>query len=49
MKFCKKTLDKSYHFIGISIILTLVISLGAYGQQDVSEYQERLAKGKDRV
>ena len=44
MKFHKKMREKSYRFIGISIILTLVISLDAYGQQDVSEYQERLAK-----
>ncbi len=44
MKFCKKTLEKSFRFIGISIILMLFISLDAYSQQDVSEYQERLTK-----
>jgi septal ring factor EnvC (AmiA/AmiB activator) len=49
MKFRKKTLEKSYRFIGISIILTLVISLDAYGQQDVSEYQERLAKISQQI
>jgi septal ring factor EnvC (AmiA/AmiB activator) len=49
MKFRKKTLRKSYHFIGISIILTLISSLDAYGQQDVSEYQERLAKISQQI
>jgi len=49
MKFRKKTIEKSYRFIGISIILTLVISLDAIGQQDVSEYQERLAKISQQI
>jgi len=49
MKFRKRTLRKSYHFIGISIILTLISSLDAYGQQDVSEYQERLAKISQQI
>jgi septal ring factor EnvC (AmiA/AmiB activator) len=49
MKLRKNKLEKSYHLIGISIILTLVISLDAYGQQDVSEYQERLAKISQQI
>ncbi|HEB35545.1 hypothetical protein LCGC14_0664930 [marine sediment metagenome] len=44
MKLHKKTLEKFYRFMGISIILIIIISLDAYGQQDVSEFQERLAK-----
>ncbi len=42
-------LEKSHQFLGISIILTLVISLNAYSQQDVSEYQERLAKISQQI
>lgn len=49
MKLHKKTLEKSYRFIGISIILMLIISLDAYGQQDVSEFQERLAKISQQI
>jgi len=49
MKLHKKTLKKSYRFIGISIILMLIISLDAYGQQDVSEFQERLAKISQQI
>ena len=49
MKSHKKTLEKSYRFIGISIILMLIISLDAYGQQDVSEFQERLAKISQQI
>ncbi len=49
MKFRKKTLEKSYRFMGISIILMLIISLDAYGQQDVSEFQERLAKISQQI
>nr|NIN91761.1 hypothetical protein [bacterium] len=44
-----KTLEKSYHFIGTSIILTLIISLVAYSQKDVSEFQERLAKISQQI
>ncbi|MQY61302.1 hypothetical protein GH153_05655 [bacterium] len=44
MKLHKKTLEKSYRLMVISIILMIIISLDAYGQQDVSEFQERLAK-----
>ncbi len=49
MKLHKKTLEKSYRFIGISIILIIIISLAAYGQQDVSEFQERLAKISQQI
>lgn len=42
-------LEKSYRFIIISIILTLVISFAGYGEQDVSEYQERLAKISNQI
>jgi len=49
MTFCKKTLEKSFRFIGISLILMLFISLDAYSQQDVSEYQERLAKISQQI
>ena len=49
MKLHKKTLEKSYRFMGISIILMLIISLDAYGQQDVSEFQERLAKISQQI
>jgi septal ring factor EnvC (AmiA/AmiB activator) len=49
MKFCKKTLEKSYCFIWISIILMLIITLDAHGQQDVSEYQQRLAKISQQI
>lgn len=49
MKFCKKTLEKSFRFIGISLILMLFISLDAHSQQDVSEYQERLAKISQQI
>ncbi len=49
MKLHKKTLEKSYRFIGISIILMLIISLDAYGQKDVSEFQERLAKISQQI
>lgn len=49
MKSHKKTLEKSYRFMGISIILMLIISLDAYGQQDVSEFQERLAKISQQI
>ncbi len=49
MKFCKKTLEKSFRFIGISLILMLIISLDAYGQQDVSKFQERLAKISQQI
>ena len=49
MKLHKKTLEKSYRFIGISIILMIIISLDAYGQQDVSEFQERLAKISQQI
>jgi len=49
MKFCKKTLQKSFRFIGVSIILMFAISMNAYSQQDVSEYQERLAKISQQI
>jgi len=49
MKLHKKTLDKPYRFMGISIILMLIISLDAYSQQDVSEFQERLAKISQQI
>lgn len=49
MKLHKKTLEKSYRFMGISIILMIIISLDAYGQQDVSEFQERLAKISQQI
>jgi len=49
MKLHKKTREKSYRFIGISIILMIMISLDAYGQQDVSEFQERLAKISQQI
>jgi len=49
MKLHKKTLEKSYRFMGISIILMLIISLDAYGQQDVSKFQERLAKVSQQI
>jgi septal ring factor EnvC (AmiA/AmiB activator) len=49
MKFHKKTLEKPYRFIGISIILMLVVFLDAYGKQDVSEFQERLAKISQQI
>ena len=49
MKLHKKTLEKSYRFMGISIILMLIISLDAYGQQDVSKFQERLAKISQQI
>jgi septal ring factor EnvC (AmiA/AmiB activator) len=49
MKLHKKTLKKSYRFMGISIILMIIISLDAYGQQDVSEFQERLAKISQQI
>lgn len=49
MKLCKKTLEKSYCFLGISIILMLVISVYTHSQQDVSEYQERLAKISQQI
>lgn len=49
MKLHKKTLEKSYRFMGISIILIIIISLDAYGQQDVSEFQERLAKISQQI
>ncbi len=49
MKLLKKTLKKSYRFLGISIILMIIISLDAYGQQDVSEFQERLAKISQQI
>jgi septal ring factor EnvC (AmiA/AmiB activator) len=49
MKLHKKTLEKSYRSIGISIILMIIISLDAYGQQDVSEFQERLAKISQQI
>ena len=49
MKFCKKTLEKSFRFIGISLILMLFISLDAYSQQDVSKYQERLTKISQQI
>lgn len=49
MKLHKKTLEKSYRFIGITIILMLIISLDAYGQQDVSKFQERLAKISQQI
>ena len=49
MKLHKKTLEKSYRFIGISIILMIIISLDAYGQQDVSKFQERLAKISQQI
>lgn len=49
MKLHKKTLEKSYRFMGISIILMIIISLDAYGQQDVSKFQERLAKISQQI
>ncbi len=49
MKLHKKTLEKSYRFMGISIILIIIISLDAHGQQDVSEFQERLAKISQQI
>ena len=49
MKLYKKTLEKSYCFLGISIILMLIISLDAHCQQDVSEYQDRLAKISQQI
>ena len=49
MTLHKKTLEKFYRFMGISIILMLIISLDAYGQQDVSEFQERLAKISQQI
>jgi septal ring factor EnvC (AmiA/AmiB activator) len=49
MKLHKKTLEKSYRFMGISIILMIIISLHTYGQQDVSEFQERLAKISQQI
>ncbi len=49
MKLHKKTLEKSYRFIGISIILMLIISLDASGQQDVSKFQERLAEISQQI
>lgn len=49
MKLHKKTLEKSYRFIGITIILMFIISLDAYGQQDVSKFQERLAKISQQI
>ncbi|NIM57783.1 MAG: peptidoglycan DD-metalloendopeptidase family protein [Candidatus Aminicenantes bacterium] len=49
MKLCKKALEKSYCFLGISITLILIISLNARGQQDVSDYQERLAKISQQI
>ena len=49
MKLHKKPLEKPYCFIGISIILMLIISLDAYGQQDVSKFQERLAKISQQI
>ena len=49
MKLHKKTLEKSYRFIGISIILMIIISLDAYSQQDVSKFQERLAKISQQI
>jgi septal ring factor EnvC (AmiA/AmiB activator) len=49
MKLCKKTFEKPYCFLGISIILMLIISVYARSQQDVSEYQERLAKISQQI
>jgi len=49
MKFSRKPLKKSYHPISISVILALVCSLGAFGQQDVSEYQKRLTKITEQI
>ena len=49
MKLHKKPLEKPYRFIGISIILMLIIFLNAYGQQDVSKFQERLAKISQQI
>lgn len=49
MKLHKKTLEKSYRFICISIILMIIISLDAYSQQDVSKFQERLAKISQQI
>jgi septal ring factor EnvC (AmiA/AmiB activator) len=49
MKFHKKTPKKPYRIIGISIILTLILSLDAYSEQDVSQYQERLAKVSQQI
>lgn len=49
MKLHKKTLEKSYRFIGISIILMIIISLDTYSQQDVSKFQERLAKISQQI
>jgi septal ring factor EnvC (AmiA/AmiB activator) len=42
-------LEKSYRFIGISIILMLMISLDASGQQDVSKFQDRLTKISQQI
>jgi septal ring factor EnvC (AmiA/AmiB activator) len=49
MKLHKKMLEKSYRFIGISIILMLMISLDASGQQDVSKFQDRLTKISQQI
>ena len=49
MKLHKKTLEKSYRFICTSIILMIIISLDAYSQQDVSKFQERLAKISQQI
>jgi septal ring factor EnvC (AmiA/AmiB activator) len=49
MKFRKKTPQKPYLIIGIPIILTLILSLDFYGKQDVSRYQERLAKISNQI
>ncbi|NIM91078.1 MAG: peptidoglycan DD-metalloendopeptidase family protein [Candidatus Aminicenantes bacterium] len=49
MKLCKKKLEKPYRFLGISIILILAVSLDGNRQQDVSEYQERLAKISQQI
>ena len=49
MKLHKKTLEKSYRFIGISIILMIIITLDAYSQQDVSKFQKRLAKISQQI
>jgi septal ring factor EnvC (AmiA/AmiB activator) len=49
MKFRKKTLEKLHRIISISIILMLILSLDSYGKQDVSRYQERLAKVSQQI
>lgn len=49
MKLHKKTPEKPYRFMGISIILMIIISMDAYGQQDISEFQERLAKISQQI